>query len=170
MTIIGIAGYAQVGKDTAGRGLVEAGFQRFAFADVLKDEVNAMLRAVGIADDTHQELQKKFWRDFLVFWGAKRRAISPDYWIGKLEASIRSLHVNIVITDVRYLNEVKWIESLGGQVIYLSRPGYGPANEEEKQSFDAIRSSANLVEVCNDASIPGLWSKVAKLISPTGVE
>ena len=41
----------------------------------------------------------------------------------------------IVLTDVRYDFEVDFIQSLGGRVFYIDRPGVGPANEEEFISF-----------------------------------
>lgn len=166
--IIGLAGYAQVGKDTAAKVLIEQGFSRFAFADILKREVNDMLSAVGIADNVHNEERKKFWRDMLVFWGAKRRAISRDYWVTQLEESIRNWNLvghDIVITDVRYLNEVKWIQEQGGKVIWIHRPEYPPANDEESLSFYAIRQQAtDITHLDNDGTIEELHNKIKDVI------
>ena len=173
--IIGLAGYAQTGKDTAAKALFSMSFTRFAFADILKDEVNDMLYAVGIADDTHNEEQKKFWRDFLVFWGRKRRQIQADYWITQLEKEIRLNNhrcKDVVITDVRYLNEVNWILESGGQIIRLHRPGFNAANEEERLSFMVIDQAIlhSVTNVDNDGSIEDLHNKIKSLdfLNPKG--
>ena len=164
--IIGIAGYAQTGKDTAAKALV--GFTRYAFADILKDEVNDMLYAVGVSDNTHNDEQKKFWRDFLVFWGAKRRKMQADYWISELnKALIISRHriKNVVITDVRYLNEVNWILDQGGKIIRLHRPGVSAANEEERLSFMIIDQAVlhSVTNIDNDGAIEDLHDKIKSL-------
>ena len=67
-----------MGKDTAAQALIEQGFTRFAFADILKREVNDMLYVAGFNANFNEIEDKRFWRDLLVFWGAKRRAISKD--------------------------------------------------------------------------------------------
>ena len=165
--IIGLAGYAQVGKDTAAQALIKQGFTRFAFADILKREVNDMLRAVEIRDDVHDEEQKKFWRDLLVFWGAKRRSISKDYWITQLEQDIQLQELvehDIVITDVRYMNEVEWVQEQGGKVIWIHRPGYCPVNGEENMSFNVIRRRArDITHINNNGTIEELHNNIKSL-------
>ena len=175
--IIGLAGYAQVGKDTAAKALIDRGFTRFAFGDILKREVNDMLYAVGITDNVYNEEKKKFWRDFLVFWGAKRRAISKDYLITQIDQDINLRNDNlvnrgVVITDVRYLNEVKWIQERGGKVIWIHRPEYPPANKEEILSFYAIRQQAtDIIDLDNNGTIEELHNKIKSLdfLNPQGI-
>jgi len=161
--IIGIAGYAQTGKDTAATALIDLGFKRHAFADRLKDEVNWMLEAVGHVIDTHKEDEKKSWRDFLVFWGAKMRKIRPDYWVEHLHKSISTK--DVVITDVRYLNEVNWILNQGGTIIRLHRPGVTAANEEERMSFMIIDQAIlhSVINIDNEGTIEDLHSKIKAL-------
>lgn len=134
--LVGLCGYSKVGKDALAKELQN--YERFAFADVLKKEVTKMLEKIGIEADLWGE-DKEFWRDFLVFWGRKRRQIDRDYWIKQLIMNMGSLEDRrIIITDVRYPNEVRFIQS-HGIVLGLDRPGYKPANEEEAISIKEIR-------------------------------
>ena len=55
MTLVGLSGYAQVGKDTVGKILVEKyGFERVSFADKLREVLYALdptVRVAGALDD-----------------------------------------------------------------------------------------------------------------------
>ena len=167
--LIGLAGYAQVGKDTAAEALIEQGFTRFAFADTLKREVNDMLRAVGFNVNFNEIEDKKFWRDLLVFWARKMRSIDRDYWITQLYQNINLRNDNlvdrgVVITDVRYMNEVEWVQEQGGKVVWIHRPGYYPANEEENMSFNVIRQRArNIINLDNNGTIEELHNNIKSL-------
>ena len=162
-----------MGKDTAAEALIDRGFTRFAFADILKQEVNDMLSAVGVTDNVHNEEQKKFWRDLLVFWGRKRRQINKDYWITQLERDMDfhpKRNRRAVISDVRYMNEVNWVQEQGGKVIWIHRPGYQPTNEEENMSFDVIRQQAwDIINLDNNGTIEELHKKVLDIVAPQDV-
>lgn len=134
--ILGLCGYSKVGKDALAKELQN--YERFAFADVLKQEVGRMLKEVRIEPDLWT-VDKEFWRDLLVFWGRKRREMDKDYWIKQLYMRMAPIEdKRIVITDCRYPNEVRFIQKYG-IVIGLDRPGYGPANEEEAISIKQVR-------------------------------
>jgi hypothetical protein len=153
--IIGLSGFARVGKDEMCRiCLAHAkafGFEvsyRHSFADALKKECQLFLDMTfpGKYDVINNTADKVFWRDLLVTWGERCRAIDPDYWIKRLlenptgakllSDDPKTLHV---ITDARYPNEAAWIkDDLGGQVVRLSRTGFGPANSVEEKSIKEI--------------------------------
>jgi hypothetical protein len=136
--ILGLAGYAQVGKDTLCKQLEN--YERAAFADVLKERVTQMLLIMGIEANLWGALDKESWRDMLVYWGKKMRSFDNDYWVKQLYLRIAPLeNKSICITDVRYPSEVAWIKKHGGLVIGLTRPGFGPANDEERESIKQIR-------------------------------
>jgi hypothetical protein len=135
--ILGICGYSKVGKDTLCNSLQN--YERYAFADVLKQQVTTMLKQIGIEADLWGE-DKEDWRDMLVFWGRKMRSRDRDYWVKQLYMRIGpDDDKRICITDVRYVNEVRWVQKKGGLIIGIERPGYGPANEEEGMSIREIR-------------------------------
>ena len=151
--IIALCGYGQVGKDTLAEQLGES-WQWLAFADTLKREVDRMLARVYLKVDTlNNEEDKKEWRDMLVFWGKRRRQLDPDYWIKELMSNVEKANKNIIITDCRYLNEVKRVIAEGGHVIRLRRPGYHPLNDEEANTIGLIdREYPDLPMLVNDGT------------------
>ena len=136
--IFGIAGAARAGKDTTGAAILKAvGGVRVAFADALKAEV---CDTFGLSQEFVAENKEKI-RPLLVEWGRARRMIQPDYWVKAAEAKVVSAAETgvVAITDVRYKNEAEWVLGLGGFVIYVTRPGFPPANAEERESLGEMR-------------------------------
>lgn len=162
--ILGLCGYARVGKDEAAKHLEN--YTKVAFADVLKQEVTVMLGALGIHVDLWGE-DKEEWRDFLVFWGAKRRLQNEDYWIKQVAMRIAAQpDRRVVITDVRYANEVAWIDRKKGLVVGIVRPGYGAANPEEGRTIVEIQNRFhNIPWLINDGNPMQLTAAVRAAIS-----
>ena len=149
--IIGLTGFARTGKDTfQARSevllkLMDENFiaHRYAFAAALKEECDEFLtKNMGISSFTDFTPDKEVIRPFLVTYGTHlRRKMDPNCWIKKVEPLVVSINSGadksdfIFVTDVRFENEAQWIKSIGGQIVNVSREGYGPANiEEEEQS------------------------------------
>ena len=144
--VIGIGGVARVGKDTLCNEIIhflsrnDIKSQRIAFADELKKDLHEFLLAkTGLSVYTDSDSEKKLIRPTLVEYGKLMRNLSKGrYWINKLKPLINSnLEKNIVsiISDVRYQNEVAWVNSLNGGVsIHIKRNGILPANEEEYEN------------------------------------
>ena len=160
---VGLCGYAQVGKDTCAAHM--PGFARWAFADALKIDATAMLGAIGQIAAWSDPAFKQRWRPLLVALGAGMRAADPDHWIKRLIYRMvrdgAQAEDNVVITDVRYVNEVRWVLSKGGVVVRIRRGGFGPANEEEARSFEEIeRAYPSMPEVENDGTPADMAGKV----------
>lgn len=153
--ILGLCGYSKVGKDTLCLGLEN--YERAAFADVLKQEVTKMLKQVNIEADLWKA-DKEEWRDLLVYWGRRRREMDKDYWIKQLALRLWPMdEKRICVTDVRYLNECRWVEKHGGAVLGIERPGYGPANDEEAITIREIRiQKPEIPWLVNDGTIEDL--------------
>jgi len=140
--IIGLVGFIGSGKDTAADYLVNFhGFRRDSFANGLKDAVAAVFGW----DRTMLEgrtRQSREWREQVDNWWANRLdmpALTPrwilqnwgtevcrvgfhdDIWIASLENKLRQTQDNIVISDVRFPNEIKSIQNTGGQVFRINR-------------------------------------------------
>jgi len=128
--IIGFTGRMHTGKDTAGNYLCAAhGFQRFAFADTLKSGIQ---KFGGFSDD---QLWGESKDSVDVFWGITPRQMlqdvgtfmrekyTPDFWAMNLRRfAEENPGTDIVITDVRYDNEIEIIKDLGGFVVRVWRP------------------------------------------------
>jgi hypothetical protein len=147
-------------------------YERFAFADALKVEASKMMAAIGVDADWTDPVFKTRWRPLLVALGAGRRSIDPDYWIKRLIYTLAARDAakrdNIVITDVRYANEVQWILGQGGTVIRIERPGVYFANNEELRSFNEIdQRYPKMPTVVNDGTPADLVQKVLIEIQKT---
>jgi hypothetical protein len=137
MTLIGVTGHAQHGKDTVGKRLVEQwGYQKFAFADRLKsmalvlNPVIANLPFLRLADIVERDgwEEAKRWtevRRFLQVLGTEgvREHLGEDAWVNALDLAIARAGdpTNVVITDVRFPNEAKYIHEMNGTLIRVVR-------------------------------------------------
>lgn len=147
--LVGLCDYAQVGKSSIADLL---GFPQCAFAAYLKEMATPVLKSLGL--DVHRLEDKITARPILVGLGAVARSVDPLFWIKNLKIPEGSPVV--VITDVRYLNEIKFIQGRGGVVFNIVRKGYGPANAEETRSFNEIfaaEKQSPVMVVNNDSSI-----------------
>lgn len=152
--IIGLTGYATSGKDTAAAGLIEDGWERVSFADPLKKmalEINPSVHVEPFG--THFQLPlaeligRWGWteakkdcdvRRFLQNLGcAVRKYFGEDAWVRLACETITSTKKNVVVTDCRFPNEFDLIHSLGGRLVRVDRPGVGPVNGHESESYVA---------------------------------
>lgn len=162
--LISLIGHSKSGKDTAAANM--PGWQRFAFADALKRDIDPMLDLVGC--DLRNPGHKERARPLMVEWGRTARSFNPDHWITELfdvaggVADALDEGQSVVITDVRYLNECQRILANGGRLVMLDRPGIGPANEEEERSIRRVwlELSGKIVVVINDGTPEELGRKV----------
>lgn len=139
--IIGFVGLIGAGKDTAADYLVNThGFRRDSFANTLKDAVahvfgwdRTLLEGRTKEAREWREQPDEWWsnrlgkiitpRWVLQYWGTDvlRVNFHDDIWIASLENKMRKTRDNIVISDVRFPNEIKAIHNSGGQVIRVKR-------------------------------------------------
>jgi len=149
--IISISGNARSGKDTLAKNmssiLEEVGIKTkiVSFANELKESVNEfLLEQTGISAFTEDDEEKKIIRPFLVCWGTDViRKIDDNTWINKLEENLCSDSVNI-ITDLRFENELKWVQKNKGLSVFIERDGIEPANEYEKTNNLLLKESVDL--------------------------
>ena len=154
--LIGIAGWARSGKDTAAMELIRNGFQRVAFADQLKAE---LANCFGVTVQ-QIEAEKALWRPLLVEYGRTWRRMDPGHWI-KLAASGMP-DADVAVTDVRYRNEAEWIWQQGGFVIRIHRTGIDAANDEERDSLAELdaASTRQTFTIFNTGTVEELHKKV----------
>ena len=140
--IVGFLGFIGSGKDTAADYLVNFhGFRRDSFANTLKDAVAAVFGwdRTLLEGRTNESRQ---WREQVDTWWAERLSIPhltprwilqhwgtevcrigfhDDIWIASLENKLRKTKDNIVISDVRFPNEIRAIHNAGGLVVRVKR-------------------------------------------------
>lgn len=175
--LLGLAGFGQSGKDFFADILVRNhGWRRLAFADRLKAalydidpylegggpglsdwvdtvgwdfakgdyEVRALLQRLGVAVRTH---------------------VSEQAWVLPVmaeTAELRRLGIPVVITDVRFDNEVEAVRYAGGQVALKRRPGIGPVNGHASEHL-AGRPARFFDRTIETPTIEGL-ADVAKMV------
>lgn len=208
--IIGMVGFMSSGKDTAADYLCNFhGFRRDSFANTLKDAVSAVFGWDRILLEGRTK-EAREWREqidpwwavrlnipnltprlMLQLWGTEvcRIGFHDDIWIASLENKIRKTGDNIVISDVRFPNEIKAIHNAGGIVIRVRRgedPEWfdaaisfnkGPAENStwllSKQKLDHLKihvsetswiGSAIDHTISNDGTIDELFSQLKNLV------
>ncbi len=143
MAIVGISGFIGSGKGTVATRLTEQyGFRKDSFAASLKD-------ACAVMFDWPREMlegetpESREWREQVDEWwsvklgipnltprlalqligtDALRNNFSNAIWFTTLENRIRkSPGQHVVISDVRFPNEIKFIQDMGGYMIKVSR-------------------------------------------------
>jgi len=122
--ILGVAGPAGSGKDTAGAWFAEHyGFKRYAMASALK----AGMAAMGFPEPTDRALKERpvpgfgfTWREAAQKLGTEwGRELDSDLWVKVAERQVRESKDSIVITDIRFENESAMVRRMGGTVIHL---------------------------------------------------
>jgi len=140
--IIGLSGTIGCGKDTVADYLVNIHrFKREAFANSLKEAMSVIFGWEWALLEGRSK-ESRVWREQVDPWWAKRlnmpeltprwvlqyvgtevirQNFADDMWIASLENRLRQRTDNVVITDVRFVNEIKMLKSLGAQCIEVKR-------------------------------------------------
>ncbi len=209
MTIIAISGLIGSGKDTVADYLVNVhGFRRDSFANNLKDAVSAIF---GWDRQLLEGNTKKsrLWREEVDVWWAIRLGIPDltprwilqnigtdvirnsfhnDIWVASLENKLRKGKDDIVISDVRFTNEVEILRSIGAISVCIFRgpePKWFPTAMTAKSPDADQRAAAKIllqdqfkvhrsewdwigcefdIALDNNGTIDDLYTQVADLI------
>jgi hypothetical protein len=159
--IIGLTGYAQSGKDTVAKILVDQyGYTRIAFADKIRDflyETNPMYDSIAgeplfvkarvDRDGWEKAKQSPQIRRLLQTSGvAARKIFGDDFWVNQSLSGLNLFgEANYVITDVRFENEADAIKKYdSSQMWRIKRMGVEAVNghvsehEMDKYKVDQI--------------------------------
>lgn len=159
--IVGLSGYAQSGKDSTGKVLVEEhGFTRIAFADALKGVLYDLSPPLDIVGKSGTWITGSDFQGAVDAWGweyvkanskarvwlqrlgvACRDHLGPDVWVGaafrKMDAVAPLLapeYRRFVVTDVRFPNEYAAIKDRGGQMWRVQRDSHNPPNQHVSET------------------------------------
>ena len=181
--LIGILGKKRSGKDTLAARLVEEyGFTRFSFADPMRAGILELdpilpfitnpgayatppLRLAAYVDAVGWEWAKEMpeVRRLLQHYGTGLRDhLGADVWVDALRRKISDFPGHVVITDVRFENEVQMIESLSGVTIRVTRPDL--VSTDTHISEVALDGYCADFGVVNDGTIADLSEEVDHLV------
>lgn len=182
--LIGLTGKAQAGKDTVGKILVEEhGFTRIAFADALKRvllDIDPYIPSQNVPLSTYLEWLDDGAHDYAAAWdwakqdpnvrgllqrlGVAVRAHNENYWVNAAFDGVFDPHQRVVVTDVRFPNEVKAVLAREGRVFRVLRDGAGVNNHISETALDHYE----LPEIANNSSLDDLRVQVASLVAAMG--
>lgn len=176
--IVGFAGYKQVGKDTASTASCFADWHHYALARPLRAVCTAVFgwSAPQMANGSKETVDE--------FWGVSPRqamqaigtelfrerltSLFPEVgnvWVRRMVLEyerVRDAGQSMVITDVRFPDEARAVQELGGIVIRIDRPGYTAGPHASERKVDEIRAD---FRIRNDGTVSELhdrvWSTVA---------
>lgn len=152
--IIGIAGPAQCGKDTAADYLVRQlrGYTKVAFADPLK----AMLK-VGLGltdkqlyggiekeliDDRYGCSARHLMTDLGTGWG--RNTVHLGIWVRAMESHIQSIKSHVIIPDVRFENEAEFVRK-HGVLLHIKGRGNNIDSDHESEAGVEIDTEGDVI-------------------------
>ena len=175
LTKLGLIGHAGCGKDTVAAHLVRRGYTRVAFADAVRSvllDVNPLVTTDGMR--LRDLVKAQGWdaakrqfpevRELLQGLGAGvRDELGESTWLDHAMRQLDTLSDRpVVVTDVRYWNEGIALRNRGFTLVWVQRPGVGPANSHPSET-DIPTELADAV-LTNDRGIPELYEAVDVLV------
>lgn len=178
-TIIAISGKRGVGKTTAAIYLQEKfGFKRVSFAETLKRHAEVLVpginRVMGVKGK-----EKPFFksgesaRQFLISFGQFMRYWDEDYWIKA--SGIDTAEGLIVIDDLRFKNEAKYLKAKGAKLIRINRYEhincYGKNLDDPSETdLDDFKEWDYVIEDCTNVTIDDLMKQCDRAMKDLGVK
>lgn len=175
--VIGLAGRAGSGKDTAAAYLSSChAFERYAFAEPMRDMLEQMLIAAGLdyaylfephlkerpipgIDVSYRHLAQTLGTE----WG--RKLIGEDFWLRLADCALgfpdSPIHDRIVVSDVRFPNEADWVRKRGGIVVRIDREVAPVRDHISEQLLDQIEPFRR---IDNTGSIDQLTEQLDELL------
>lgn len=162
--LVALAGYAGAGKDEAAKGLFAYGFVRHNFGDIIKSQLDALIVSLlGFSAFTEDRGKKERVRGLLEQWGEANYAnIFQEFF--------QTLPADAVNTRLVRTNEADKWKTLGGVIIYVSRPGINAATQWEA---DRVRElfAGHFIDgiITNEGTIDDLQKKLAAMLEDRGL-
>ena len=146
----------------------------YKFADYLKECVSAItgfprnsLESKFVKDQQLEWLNNITVRELMQKFGeAGRDKIMPDFWI---RCTLRNYSPDklMIISDVRYQNEVKAIKDLGGIIIRINRPNSPKSNHISEIDLDNYDDWDYVID--NSGTLEDLFNKCKDLCISLGL-
>lgn len=169
--LVGFAGVKRVGKDVVAAHLVDHhAFTRYAFAAPLKDLCARMFGLTRDQVDGHAKdiVVPKYGmspRRIMQLVGTDCvRTIAPDFWTDAFDAWLtsRSPVGSVVVSDVRFQNEVDLIHARGGLVFLLTRQCCDTCDRHVSERASSLTGLDGVIR--NDSSTADLCRAVDRAL------
>jgi hypothetical protein len=152
---VALAGYARVGKDEAAKVLIERGWTRSTFADIIKGQVDALItKHFKFSAFTEVTEEKAKIRGTLVAFGEDNyAAISEEYF-----AALPEVCVNTRLARIK--EALRWKE-LGGVIVEVQRVGVAAESEWSSMCVRELRDGSFIdATIINDDTIEELQERL----------
>lgn len=165
--IIGLVGFIGSGKGTVGDILETQGFSKDSFAKPLKDACSIMFGWPREMLEGDTEVSRKWREEPDSFWSEKfgytftprlalqlmgteagRNVFHQDVWV--ISLLNRAKGKDVVVTDVRFKNEINYIQQNGGVIVRVRR---GEEPEWYKLAEDAAAGFSSAIMGMRDKGI-----------------
>lgn len=181
--LIGVLGRKGSGKDTVSDYVIKKfNFEKMTLAEPLK---NACMELFNFSDE---QLYGNLKETIDPQWGVSPRKvlqwlgtdvfrnrigelnpnIGNNFWVNLLRVRYiqrvnKNKNIKIIVSDVRYQNEIDMIHQFGGCVIKLTRPSINntDAHESEK-NIDNLKGD---IDIMNDGTLDELYKRVEEIFS-----
>lgn len=175
MKILAFSGKAHSGKDTLAKHIIQSNpvLEPYSFADPIKDVCDMLFgwdmrhregELKEVVDPRIGVSPRHAYQTLGTEWG--RNLINPNIWL-----KIADDHLNrilnsgkiMVLSDLRFINEVEWVMNNGGRIVSVTRPGYdGIGDEHESEKYiDQIRDRYANHVIVNSGTVEDLYNSFA---------
>ena len=184
LKLIGLAGPAGCGKDTVAQILCDTmEFRRISLADPIRQGLFAMLD-IPEEYSTDRELKEQPMAELCgksprqamqtlgTEWG--RNCIDPHIWLKVAERKIEYIRRlsatgnvyirGIVISDIRFPGEAKWLREQGGEIWHIRRPNNPNATKSAHESEIPLIPEEGDSFLINDGDIGKLFDDTLMLM------
>ena len=187
LRLIGLTGPAGCGKDTVAQILCDTQeFRRTSLADPIRQGISIMLE-IPYEHLTESELKEqpmielcgKSPRQAMQLLGTEwgRNCIETHLWlkvaarkmeyIKRLATTGNAYISGIVISDIRFPGEAKWLREQGGSIWHIRRPNNPNATQATHESEIPLIPEEGDSFIINDGDIDELFIQVSNLIHPS---
>jgi hypothetical protein len=170
--VIGIAGRARAGKSTAAELLLRMGAGKYLYS--FADPLRAMLKAgLGIdLDNPYWAMRKEdpmpefgghspraLLQSLGTEWG--RQMVDSNLWLTLAAKALRQRGPGMIIADVRFDNEARWVRNIGGVLLHIERGKAPPVRAHASEA--GVQQLPGDVRIFNESSLDSLHVGLAKL-------
>lgn len=176
MLLIGLTGRAFAGKDTVADHLKRHhGFFKMAFADPLREGLKTLF---GLGDWNFSpegkeedipwigQSPRQLMQSLGTEWGRDR--VHPEIWCRHMDLRVRARartgHGLLVIPDIRFVEEARFVHSRGGKIWRVVRPDAPTTVHADHSSEQEQNRIEEEVTLLNDGTLEQLFEQADELL------